>query len=138
MGASVRLTGDLAAVRRLDVAIFPDGPDLVTDGAAWWLATVDDVPVGYAGLALHDGWPGVGFLRRAGVLPRHRGRGLHDRMIAARLRWAKRRGLAAVVTYTMPHNAESANNLMDHGFRLADPPVAYVGGGVLYWRRECR
>jgi GNAT superfamily N-acetyltransferase len=76
----------------------------------------------------------VVYLDRAGVAPVARGRGLQRRLIRARLAWARAQGATHAVTYTLPFNVVSSNNLIKTGFRMYDPKRPWAGrDGALYW-----
>lgn len=76
------------------------------------------------------------FLSLAGVLPDARGQGWHKRFIQARVRHAKRLGYPRVITYTSPENLRSANNLIESGFRLYTPRLAYGMKGAIYLQKR--
>jgi GNAT superfamily N-acetyltransferase len=50
------------------------------------------------------------------VAKRYRGRGLQRRLIAARIRWARKFGATAVTTYAAAHNTPSLVTLLKAGF----------------------
>ncbi|HEU5287120.1 MAG TPA: GNAT family N-acetyltransferase, partial [Candidatus Limnocylindria bacterium] len=60
--------------------------------------------------------PDIAGLYSGSVLPRYRGRGLQNAMIAARLRYGWDRGLRTFYSWSDPDSA-SARNLRDEGFR---------------------
>ncbi len=76
-----------------------------------------------------------GYFSRAAVLNKHRRRGLHRRLVRARINFAKRQGWQGVITYTAIDNLASANSLMALGFRLYSPAYRYVGKDFLYFVR---
>lgn len=75
--------------------------------------------VGFAALKINRR---KGELIRAGVHPKHRGRGLQSRLIQARLKRAAEVGLREVHTYTVTDNPASSNNLIEAGFRMTTRP----------------
>jgi GNAT superfamily N-acetyltransferase len=79
--------------------------------------------------------PGVWYLARAGVLDEYQGRGLQKRLIAARLRAAKRAGAGWVYTDCTAVNYGSANSLIACGFKLFKPGRAWALPNSLYWRK---
>jgi GNAT superfamily N-acetyltransferase len=101
----------------------------------WWIVYQDGLPAAFAGIRDVKRQPDYGFFNRAGVLPAHRGRGLHHRLIEARVRKARSVGWKYVVTTTYDNN-RSANNLIEHGFRLYTPVNEWMCDGTLYWIRE--
>jgi GNAT superfamily N-acetyltransferase len=107
---------------------FFDGPDapprdlfeaLVTSvhvrSAACWLARVSGEPAGAATSFVVDG---VALFAGDGVLPRFRGRGVHDALLRARLAHAARQGCDLAVTCTQPGSV-SQRNAGRLGFRVA-------------------
>jgi hypothetical protein len=60
--------------------------------------------------------PQIAGLYSGSVLARHRGRGLQNAMIAARLAFGWSRGVRTFYSWSDPDNA-SARNLRDEGFR---------------------
>lgn len=60
--------------------------------------------------------PGIAGLYSGSVLPRYRGRGLQNAMIAARVAFGWSRGVRTFYSWSDPDNA-SARNLRDEGFR---------------------
>lgn len=131
----VRRTDDLDAVMRLHNRCMPADRLWLPDGRSWmWLATDCGRAIGYA-TAYQTELENVVFMSAAGVLASHRGRGIHGRLIAARVAMAKRLGVD-VITYTLIESTASANNLMDAGFRSYRPAFPYVGERVNYWYLE--
>jgi len=104
------------------------------DYGFWWLAYCGNEPVGFAGITPSTIGPGVGYLKRAGVLPAHRGHGLQRRLLRVRERRARELGWRSVITDTTD-NVPSSNNLIKAGYRLFEPhPWAFKHS--LYWRKE--
>jgi GNAT superfamily N-acetyltransferase len=102
----------------------------------WWVAYLDKAPVGFAGLTRSTYGPNVGYLKRAGVDPKHRGHGLQQRLIRVRLSKARRLGMAAIVTETTD-TVYSANNLYKAGFKMFDPAVPWLEyKTTLYWIKK--
>ena len=126
----------LGVVARLDATIFPADVRETLPGRYWWLAfTASGRAVGYAGLGVIDGGE-YGYFCRAGVLATHRNRGLHRRLIAARMRQAKRLGMRGVITYTAVGNSASINALLSRGFKSYVPEHAWAGERFCYWRKD--
>jgi GNAT superfamily N-acetyltransferase len=110
----------------------------------WWVAVHGDEIAGFASVKRYAGksHPDALFMSSAGVLAGHRGHGLHKRLIRARVRWAKRKGITRVFTYTMPDNAHSIASLVACGFRIFVPEVPWFEDcahchhdGALYWEK---
>lgn len=112
-------------------------PSLKTDTGYWWLVFHDgeQEPIAFAGLTPSTLGPGYGYLKRSGVLPRHRGHGLQKRLVRVREAKARRLGWHTLVTDTTS-NVPSANNMIASGFRLFDPEVRWAFQNSLYWRKQ--
>lgn len=110
-------------------------PPLELSPRAWWVAWLGDIPVAFAAIRITGKFA---WLSTCGVLRRHRRRGLQKRLIAVRLRYAKRNGATTVYTYTVIGNNPSACALIRQGFRPATPPDdhagTWAGDDVNYWR----
>jgi len=78
---------------------------------------------------------GAAYFDRAGVAPWARGRGLQRQLIRARERWCRGRSVRVGITYTVPTNCASSNNLIRCGWRLYRPENAWGGREALYWKR---
>lgn len=72
--------------------------------------------------------PRIAGLYSGSVLPRYRGRGVQNAMIAARLRFGWDRGVRTFFSWSDPDNA-SARNLRDEGFRTRYAVHLYERGG---------
>ena len=107
-------------------------PDFHTD--LWWLliSNAEGGAAGFCGMSVLPRDPGTGYLKRAGVLPKHRGQGLQRRMVRVRETAARRLGLNDMITTTY-HNSASANNLISCGYKLYDPRDPWMAKGTLYW-----
>lgn len=126
---AIRRTDDLDEVKALNAQCFRTDEPPNFERARWWLAWRGDEPVGFGGIRQVN--PTIAFLERAGVLPAFRGRGVQLQLIRVRLRWAV--GMD-VITYTLPNNTASSNNLIRAGFVMFEPDWAWVGRkNVLYW-----
>ena len=103
----------------------------------WWLAYRGEEPIAFAGVrcSTHLRRPQFGYLERAGVLPRHRGRGLHRRLIRVREAFARRAGWAGMVTDTA-NNPDSANNFVRLGYSIFAPKNPWGLRSSIYWRKE--
>lgn len=111
------------------------------DYGYWWMAYHDssqrrNEPVGFAGITPSTLAPGIGYLKRAGVLPEHRGQGLQRRLLKVRERKARELGWVSVITDTTD-NVPSANNLIKAGYRLFEPPYGkWAFERSLYWTKD--
>jgi len=123
------------ALGELDETLFGQDYSEITYKGQWWLAYEGGRPVGFAGAQI---WKPDNclYLRRAGVLPEARGKGLQRRLIRARLAWGREQGARAAYTYTTSWNLASANNLIHEGFTLWKPEWRWAGADMLYWWRK--
>lgn len=125
-----------AVVATCDAACFPTDDPYPILGAYWWVVEAGTEVVGYAGLKPlpHGG----GYLCRAGVLPKARGKKLQLRLIRIRERAARAAGMSWLCTYTVAHNPASSNNLIRAGYRLYRPTDLWGGEDALYWWKELK
>jgi N-acetylglutamate synthase-like GNAT family acetyltransferase len=132
----VRTESEKLSVSLLNELLFPlDPPIKLADGVTtWWICRHDETQdiVGFCGLRPSVVKPVVGDLERAGVLPDHRGNGLHRRMIKVRIAECKKQGWVSAVSWTY-NNPSSANNLIGEGFRTYKPRKPWGADGAVYW-----
>lgn len=102
--------------------------------ALWWRAHDSCDTYAFAGLAPYYR-PHCAFLCLSGVHPASRGRGLQRRLIRVRERYARRHGFPRAVTYTSSDNVHSANNLIECGYRLYEPPYYWGLRHGLYFQK---
>lgn len=101
----------------------------------WWVAYTDEKePVAFAGIVPSILGFNTGYLKRVGVLPEHRGNGLHRRLTRVREARAKKNGWARVVTDTTD-NPNSANNLIKAGYLMFKPKYPWAFENSLYWQK---
>ena len=130
------------AVLALDQECFPYRPldqerSRALENSLWWIVWQGREPVGYAGLSLAAQNKGLGFFSRAGVLPRHRGRGLQKRLIRVRETEARALGIPEIVTYVVDHrNSPSINSLVSCGYRFYRPSAKWAGKTPVYLRKK--
>ena len=125
------------AVLALDEICFPHDDRITTADSLWWIVWQDKTPVAYAGMRLCKDPRNLGlaFLNRAGVVPGHRGRGLQQRLIRARVAAARRLAVNELVTYVMIYNVASINSLVNCGYKFYRPATRYGGTGSVYLRK---
>lgn len=127
---------DLDSIAALDRLLFPLDYKVDVSTGTWWLAYDEDgCVVGYGGAANRGAYV---FLRRAGVVPRMSGQGVHRRLIQVRVAWARAQGSPQVLTYTAYNGLRSANNLLACGFKLYTPSEPYGFKDSLYMRLRLR
>lgn len=123
--------GDIA---RLDRMMFEgDEPSELAD-RWWWIVRDRGAAVAFAGMksCKLECNQGMILLTRAGVIPSHRGRGIHQALIAARVRYAKRQGYLQALAYVKNKNMASCNALIRCGFKLYQPETNYAGEALYF------
>lgn len=121
---------DISNVFFLNETIFPCDELEIGGDSYYWLAWKEKTPVGFACLNILE--DGIGYLTRGGILDEHRGKGLHTRLIDARIRFAKKRGLKQLITYTLTENVFSMVSLVRKGFKIYSPCYEYAGEKCTY------
>jgi GNAT superfamily N-acetyltransferase len=101
----------------------------------WWIGTDGREAAAFCGFTQSSYHPTYAYLKRAGVLERHRGNGLQKRMITLRERRARSMGFSWAITDTT-NNPASANSLISAGYRLWMPEVPWAFDNSLYWRKR--
>jgi len=126
------------AVLALDEQCFPSDHRPALENSLWWVVWRGKEPVGYAGLRVCEGAQnkGLGFLSRAGVVAKHRGRGLQRRLIRVREAEARSLGLVELVTYVAHWNCPSINSLVACGYRFYRPAHKWGGAASVYLRKK--
>lgn len=114
-------------------------PTVDTERGWWWVAYAVDGArevAGFCGLTpTYDAPDEIAYLKRAGVLPWHRGAGLQKRFVRVRERKAKRIGFSSIVTDTTD-NPASANSLIACDYRIYRPETPWGWNHTIYWRKE--
>ena len=135
----LRQTLDLDTVIKLDRKIFPgDFPLSIREAGAYWLASIDDKPVGFCAIHPIDREPDACFLSRAGVMQKYQGAGLQKKMLTVRENWAKRHGYTRLVTYSAPWNFKSIASLVKKNYKLYHPEQYWGENDSLYFYKNLR
>lgn len=128
-----------SSISKIDRICFPYD-DKLSDKAIknswWWFATHKDNIVGFAGLGFWRKEESIGFLCRAGVIPKYQGFGIHKKLIIARIKFAKKLGMESLVTYTVSDNYKSMNSLVANQFRFFKPEIRSEGKDMMYFKLE--
>jgi GNAT superfamily N-acetyltransferase len=111
---------------------FPELTEEELDGGFWWLAYLGDEPVGFAGMVLSNQWHNVGYFKRAGVDPKHRGHGLQIRLMRVRISKARKLGYSHLIS-ECTDTIWSANNFIRAGFRIYQPRNPWAFKNSIYW-----
>ena len=125
-------------IHELHDEVFGDSaPPVDPERGHWWLLYDVDGSrevAGFCGLTPTYSDPTIGYLKRAGVLPMHRGKGLQRRLVRVREARARRNGWTHIVTDTTD-NPPSANNLISCGYRIYRPPQPWGYPETIYWSK---
>lgn len=101
----------------------------------WWIVYLDEKAVAFAGLVEMVPFPQVGYLKRAYVLPDHRGHALQLRLIAARVDKARQLGWTMLVSECGRNNGPSARNFARAGFYQIEPEQRWGAANSVYWAK---
>lgn len=101
----------------------------------WWIARVHDLAVGFCGMVPMVPFPRVGYLKRAYVVPEHRGHGLQARFLMVRQHKAHQLGWIKLVTECGPGNAHSRANLEAAHFVRIEPEQRWGSRGSIYFEK---
>lgn len=126
----------LESIKELDNRFFPGCGDEFRSNRIWFAAVENKKVLGYSAIALIPDQKLI-FFSRAAVVPEARGKGIHKRLIKARLTKAKKFAgkYHSIITYVVLDNVISGNNLIKHGFRLYTPQQQWAGD-VIYFARK--
>ena len=108
---------------------------LTTNVGWWWILYQDDRPIGFCSLRRSAQWGDTGYLCRAGILVKYRGKGLQKRLIRVRERQAKRLKMNWLITDTY-NNPASANSIISCGFKMFTPSKPWGADETCYWRKR--
>jgi GNAT superfamily N-acetyltransferase len=112
----------------------PLKPRHLADGY-WWLVHHGIQLVAFGGMVPFEPFPRVGYLKRAAVLPAHRGNGLQAHLITVREERARTSTeWTHIVTETSLENPASSNSFVRAGYRLVEPERPWAKE-TLFWRK---
>lgn len=101
----------------------------------WWLVHQGVALIAFAGMVPFEPFPRIGYLKRAAVLPEHRGNGLQARLIALREERARAStDWTDLVTETSLENPASGNSFVRAGYRLVEPERPWAKE-TLFWKK---
>ncbi len=139
MRYELRQTTDEALVNALFTLCMPlDIAPAWVRQTMWACHAEDGTPVAYCSASVLANDSDTAFLSSAGVLPCARGHKLQQRMIKARVRWARMMGCTYAITYTVYDNWASITNLLKQGFQFYDPHYRWAGKNVHYFIKEIK
>jgi GNAT superfamily N-acetyltransferase len=103
----------------------------------WWFAYRHGEPVGFAGLVPMVPFPGVGYLKRAYVLPEARGNGLQRQFLFTRETMARCLGWSMLTAECSAGNITSANNFLACGYDPFEPEQPWGElPDAIYWLKR--
>lgn len=115
--------------------IFPPLEPRHIDSGYWWFAYYEGNPVAFAGLVPMEPFTNVGYLKRAYVLPDHRGHGLQQRFMFLREAKAVQLGWTQIVS-ECANGSRSAHNFVLAGYTRCDPEQKWGAPGSIYWVKD--
>lgn len=128
--------GDDAEIRHIDNLCLPgDTSYKNNEEYHWWVVQVKDLYgedriVAFASLRVDP--RGEAHFTRCAVLPSVRGLGIQTKLIKARLKWLRSKGIKVVRTYASRSNHHSVRNLRAAGFTERISPC----GKYLNFRKD--
>jgi L-amino acid N-acyltransferase YncA len=102
----------------------------------WWIVYLAEEPVAFAGLVPFIPFDRVGYLKRAYVMPEHRGHGIQLRLMFTREVKARRLGWTHLVSECGPGNKRSYANFIKAGFETCDPEQPWGEPGSSYFVKK--
>lgn len=115
--------------------IFPPLQPHHLEEGYWWLAISQDDTIGFAGMVEFEPFIGVGYLKRAYVMPDYRGHGLQMQFMAAREAKARQLGWTQLVSECRS-GSHSAVNFKRAGYSITEPEQRWAGSEAVYWCKE--
>lgn len=135
-GRDRAIAATIHAFNRLVPECFPELQPRHLTAGLWWLAYFDAATIGFAGLVPFEPFPRVGYLKRAYVMPEHRGHGLQRQFMAAREVAAKRLGWTCLVSECSADNRFSADNFAAFGFVQCEPEQRWGASNSVFWKKD--
>lgn len=115
-------------LKKLDSIVFPGCDNEFKRNRDWWVALGKGKEIAaYCGCLYSEG---VCIFVRAWVHQPYRGKGMQRKMIRERVKAAS--GCSVAITYVMPSNVHSANNLIKSGFVLYRPAYKWAGNQLYF------
>jgi GNAT superfamily N-acetyltransferase len=119
----------------LDPETFPPLTQNHLDYGFWWFAYSEGEVVAFAGLVEKTPFRGVGYMKRAYVMPDHRGHGLQLRMLFSREARARELGWKQLVSECAA-GSRSAANFQRAGYEQVFPEQPWGKPGSIYWAKQ--
>lgn len=123
---------------RMVPEVFPPLTDHHLEAGFWWVAYDAHAPVAIAGLVPFEPFPNVGYLKRAFVLPDHRGHGLQLRFMYLREAKAISLGWHLLASETAADNVASGRSFARAGYEKTSPEQPWGVQPSIYWVKRLR
>jgi len=113
----------------------PLKPHHLTEGF-WFFMMHEGTAIAFGGMVpFFEPEDGVGYMKRAYVLPDHRSRGLQLLLLTARETRARQIGWRMLVSECAGDNRASASSFFRAGFAQFEPEQPWGKAGDIYWRK---
>lgn len=114
---------------------FPALSDKHINEGYWWFAYDGEEIVGFAGLVENVPFIKTGYMKRAYVLPEHRGKGLQGEFLAVRALKAQKLGWNCLVSECHVDNKWSAENFRRAGYTRCIPEQPWAVDSIFWTKR---
>jgi GNAT superfamily N-acetyltransferase len=134
----VERAADIQAFNKLFPKDFLPLKDRHLENGYWWLVYPHDSNkiVGFAGMVPFVPFTRYGYLKRAAILPEHRGNGIQKRLLVEREVVARdATDWTTLVSSTHISNTASANSFIGAGYKLFEPERPWEGKDSIYWMK---
>lgn len=131
----IKRTKDLDLIVRINDEIFPEDKLDVDHKTTAWIVYSEDKEIAGFCTCRNAGY-GILYMDRGGIKYKHRGKGLHRKMISAREAYAKKNGFKKIITYVMKENWTSLFTLIRCDYLKYTPEYKYAGDNVVYLIKE--
>lgn len=118
---------------RLSPDVFPELESRHLENGYWFVAYHEGEVVAFAGMVPFEPFPNIAYLKRAYVLPDHRGHGLQLRLMVTREVKAQQLGWTHLVSECSASNTASARNFARAGFERCDPEQKWGASNSIYF-----
>lgn len=119
---------------RMAPETFPELTERHLTNGFWWFAYLDNEPVAFSGMVEMLPFANIGYLKRAYVLPDHRGHGLQLRMLVTRELKARELGWTQLVS-ECASGSHSARNFCRAQFARVEPEQPWGAPESIYWAK---
>ena len=120
----------------LDPATFPPLKLHHLTHGFWFFMMHEETAIAFAGMVpFFEPDDGIGYMKRAYVLPDHRSRGLQLLLLTARETRARQIGWRMLVSECAGDNRASASSFFRAGFAQFEPDQPWGKPGDIYWRK---